>query len=182
VQQVATAHLSASLPQKGQCHCYQQLNEDWVIGVQAAQRHLPVRKLPGCHLYFVSTSIDSATSIDVRKPKRSLLPLLIFLFLLSYGLLTLLVVEQDRTIASQRATIKQLLSDSSELAAAKRNAAGGPAQGRPDPQSQSPVGKEKHKDSRRSHRQGRPMPKFVPEKPPMPTSDAADERRAPISI
>ena len=151
--------------------------------MQAAQRHLLVRKLPGCHLYLVSTSIDSVNSIDVaRKPKHSLLPLLIFLFLVSYGLLTLLVVEQDRTITSQRATIKQLLSDSSELTAARRNAESGQKQARPDPQSQSPAGKESHKNSRRSHRDLRPMPKFVPEKPPVPASEAADERRAPISI
>ena len=46
------------------------------------------------------------------KPGRSLLPALIILFLVSYGLLTMLVVEQGRTIDSQRGLIQMLFSDS----------------------------------------------------------------------
>jgi len=55
------------------------------------------------------------------KPKRkhSLLPVLIVLFLISYGLMALLAVEQDRTIASQRSLITQLFSDSAELSSIK---------------------------------------------------------------
>ena len=51
------------------------------------------------------------------KPKRkhSLLPVLIVLFLVSYGLMSLLAIEQDRTIASQRWLITSLLGDSTEL-------------------------------------------------------------------
>ena len=51
----------------------------------------------------------------VTKPGRSLLPVLIVLFLVSYGLLTMLVVEQGRTIDSQRSLIQMLFSDSVEL-------------------------------------------------------------------
>jgi hypothetical protein len=127
--------------------------------------------------------MDTASSIDaVPKPKHNLLPVLIFLFLVSYGLLTLLVVEQDRTIASQRTTIKQLLSDSGQLAAAKGNAGSSQTPSRPHSKTQTPSGREGHKDSRRSHHNARPMPKFLPEKPPVPASDASDERRAPVSI
>jgi Tfp pilus assembly protein PilV len=56
------------------------------------------------------------------KPKQqvSLLPVLVVLFLISYGLLTLLVVEQNRTIGSQRTLIGQLYSDSMQLTAMKR--------------------------------------------------------------
>ena len=41
--------------------------------------------------------------------------MLIVLFLVSYGLLTMLVVEQGRTIDSQRSLIRMLFSDSVEL-------------------------------------------------------------------
>ena len=134
-------------------------------------------------MYAVSSSMDTASPIDaVPKPKHGMLPLLILLFLVSYGLLSLLVIEQDQTIGSQRAMIKQLLSDSSELAAAKRNVGSGMSQACPHSQTQTPRAKEGHRDSRRSHHNARPVPKLLPEKPPMPASDALDERRAPVSI
>ncbi len=60
-----------------------------------------------------------ALPIDKPKPKRSLLPLLTVLFLISYGLMVLLVVEQNRTITSQRWLITELMSDSKELSALK---------------------------------------------------------------
>jgi hypothetical protein len=55
------------------------------------------------------------------KPKRkySLLPVLVVLFLVSYGLMAMLVVEQDRTIGSQRSLITSLFSDSTELTTLK---------------------------------------------------------------
>jgi len=55
----------------------------------------------------------------VRK-KHAWLPLLTVLFLISYGLMTMLIVEQGRTIESQRALIRELFRDSSELFAAKK--------------------------------------------------------------
>jgi hypothetical protein len=51
--------------------------------------------------------------------KHSLLPVLIVLFLISYGLMSLLAVEQDHTIASQRSLISSLLNDSTELSSLK---------------------------------------------------------------
>jgi len=53
------------------------------------------------------------------KSKHSLLPLLVVLFLFSYGLMTLLIVEQGSTITSQRVLIRELLGDTHELAALK---------------------------------------------------------------
>lgn len=53
------------------------------------------------------------------KSKSSLFPVLVVLFLISYGLLTLLVVEQDHTISSQRILISQLYGDSLQLNALK---------------------------------------------------------------
>src|ERR1700730_13478426 len=53
--------------------------------------------------------------IVTRKPGRTLLPVLTVLFVVSYGLLTMLVVEQGRTIDSQRNLIRMLFDDSIEL-------------------------------------------------------------------
>ena len=56
------------------------------------------------------------------------MPLLTVLFLLSYGLMTMLIVEQGRTIESQRALIRELFRDSTELSAVKQKAAQDSAQ------------------------------------------------------
>ncbi len=70
----------------------------------------------GCHLWNLTG--DNATS----KSSRSLLPVLTILFLVSYGLLTMLVVEQGRTIDSQRSLIHLLFSDSVQLSSIKGKA------------------------------------------------------------
>jgi hypothetical protein len=49
----------------------------------------------------------------------AILPLLVVLFLVSYGILTMLVFEQGQTIESQRTLIREMLKDSSQLAALK---------------------------------------------------------------
>ena len=54
-------------------------------------------------------------AVVVPKPKRSVLPILVVLFLLSWGLMAVLVVEQGRIIDSQRGLIQSLFSDSNEL-------------------------------------------------------------------
>ncbi len=51
-----------------------------------------------------------------------MLPVLIVLFLVSYGLMALLVVEQGRTIDSQRNLIRSLFDDSSQLTQMKGKA------------------------------------------------------------
>jgi hypothetical protein len=48
-----------------------------------------------------------------------MLPVLTVLFLIAYGLMTMLIVEQGNTIESQRLLIRQLFSDSAELSARK---------------------------------------------------------------
>ncbi len=45
--------------------------------------------------------------------------MLIVLFLVSYGILTLLVVEQGRTIEAQRSLLREMLKDSTQLATLK---------------------------------------------------------------
>ena len=47
--------------------------------------------------------------------------MLVVLFLISYGLMTMLIVEQGETILSQRALIRDLFRDSKELSAVKIN-------------------------------------------------------------
>ena len=70
---------------------------------------------------FGSTSV---MPIAVPKKKRSLLPLLTVLFVISYGLMTMLIVEQGSVIQSQRNLIKVLGRDSTELWSARGKAIG----------------------------------------------------------
>lgn len=58
----------------------------------------------------------------VPKKKRTLLPLLTVLFIASYTLMTLLIVEQASAIQSQRNLIQVLLGDSRQLWALKGKA------------------------------------------------------------
>jgi len=79
---------------------------------------------PGCHLTNLnhSASIASANLTDTpaTPKKHGWLPLLTVLFLISYGLMTMLIVEQGQTIESQRALIRELFRDSRELSAVKK--------------------------------------------------------------
>ncbi len=61
-----------------------------------------------------STECKKATS----RP-TGILPLLVILFIVSYGILTMLVFEQGQTIESQRGLIREMLKDSTQLAALK---------------------------------------------------------------
>ena len=73
---------------------------------------------PGCHLttLFGSTTVMPITVQNaVPKKKRTLVPLLTVVFLFSYGLMTMLIVEQGSVIQSQRNLIKILMTDSTEL-------------------------------------------------------------------
>jgi len=73
---------------------------------------------------FNATAIPSAVSAHAPEApkKRGWLPLLTVLFLISYGLMTMLIVEQGSTIESQRALIRELFRDSTELTATKMKA------------------------------------------------------------
>lgn len=65
------------------------------------------------------TVIYSAQSAVPQKARVALLPLLIVLFLVSYAILTLLVVEQGRTIEAQRGLLREMWKDSTQLATLK---------------------------------------------------------------
>jgi hypothetical protein len=124
------------------------------------------------------------------KNKHSLLPVLIVLFLISYGLMSMLVVEQDRTIAAQRSLIRSLLSDSTELSnlkvkifqkqhaqaeAGTRSQAQTPSARIPSTQGpmthDTPAGSSQH-----NHNAGK-VRKALPQRPPLGISDIVDGRR-----
>ena len=72
---------------------------------------------------FATIEPAEAPLIEVAaRKKNGWLPLLTVLFLISYALMTMLIVEQGQTIESQRGLIRELLTDSKELSAAKANA------------------------------------------------------------
>lgn len=117
-----------------------------------------------------------------------MLPILTALFLISYGLMTLLIVEQGNTIQAQRTLIRQLLGDSTELAAMKgkaiqqRTQAPKPsadAHGSAPVQAPSTQAVPSEKTSTpKNHKAQRPLR----ERPPVPASDIADARRTLMSI
>jgi hypothetical protein len=80
----------------------------------------------GCHLrieFGTADSSDLGAATEPPNPRKNVwLPILVVLFLISYGLMTLLIVEQGRTIESQRALIRDLFKDSTELAAVRTKA------------------------------------------------------------
>jgi len=63
--------------------------------------------------------MEPKQNLAVAKPRHTMLPLLVVLFLISYVLLTMLVVLQDRTIDSQRSLIHSLFSDNLHLIATR---------------------------------------------------------------
>jgi len=61
---------------------------------------------------------ESTPNQAAAKP-AAILPLLVILFIVSYGILTMLVFEQGQTIESQRTLIREMLKDSTQLATLK---------------------------------------------------------------
>jgi hypothetical protein len=150
------------------------------------------------------TTLFGNTAVSIKK--RSLLPLLTVLFLFSYGLMTLLIVEQGTTIQSQRGLIRELFSDSMQLSAMKgkavgdQNAADGPkhVQARPSQtqantaqagsvqtpssQAQDQLAPSSQAAAQRAHSNAAKTHKPRMQMPSRPASDLADERRALVTI
>jgi flagellar basal body-associated protein FliL len=134
------------------------------------------------------TAIDAAQSEAPKKKtsRTAMLPLLIVLFLVSYALLTLLVVEQGRTIESQRSLLREMLRDSTQLAALKNKLASAEAkqsqdkaaakaeQKEPDSGKSVAAPKRAEKDTRRPGKSTRSL-KQIPQKP---AADLEDVRRS----
>lgn len=96
----------------------------WLLGCNSPSVPANSGQGPGCHLTNSNhaASIASATVTDTptTPKKHGWLPLLTVLFLISYGLMTMLIVEQGQTIESQRSLIRELFRDSRELSAVKK--------------------------------------------------------------
>ncbi len=119
--------------------------------------------------------VEMPKLVEIPKRKHSMLPLLTVLFLVSYGLMVLLVVEQNRTITSQRWLITELMSDSKELTSLKtkmladrRNAE---KHATPKTESQTPSTQAVPQSKSKTRRS-------TADRPPKLTSDTPDVRRA----
>jgi hypothetical protein len=154
------------------------------------------------------TTLFGNTAVSIKK--RSLLPLLTVLFLFSYGLMTLLIVEQGTTIQSQRALIRELFSDTMQLSAMKGKAVrdqnatdvqkhvqtqAPPSQTQantaqagsvqtPSSQTQDQLAPSSQAAAARQRAQGNGAKTHKPrmQMPSRPASDLADERRALVTI
>lgn len=133
------------------------------------------------------------------KPKHSMVPVLTLLFVVAYCLMTMLIMEQARTIDTQRNLIQVLFEDSAQLSALKGKAAQkqyAESQAKTKAQAQAPSSQAKTQDSQvqtpssqvtpqagtgSDHKAGK-IKKPAPLKPPRDTSDDADERRALVTI
>ena len=133
--------------------------------------------------------------IAAPKKKRTLLPVLTVLFIFSYALMTLLIVEQGRAIQNQHNVIEVLMRDSSELWSAKgkalhqkaaqaqaaQAAASDPAAGKasvaqtPSAQAQS---NKKQATSAQRHSQSHGKAKPDVQLPPTPAADVLDQSRS----
>ena len=127
------------------------------------------------------------------KSQHSMLPVLVVLFLISYGLMSLLVVEQDRTISSQRSLITSLFGDSTELSALKgkifqKQHASAQAQAEANnrsqaqapssriPSAQAPLTQDAPGNAASNRNAGK-LRKALPQRPPAAVTDIGDVRR-----
>jgi hypothetical protein len=128
---------------------------------------------------------------ETPRKKLGWLPLLTVLFMISYGLMTMLIVEQGQTIESQRALIRELFRDSTELSATKMKAVEEhkhPQALAQNPSSQNPSTQAPMKQApssqagpqQRAQNQLKPKADF--QMPSKPAADLADHRRALITI
>ena len=166
------------------------------------------------HLTTLFGIVDSAELKHFEAPagpqKRGWLPLLTVLFLISYGLMTMLIVEQGRTIESQRALIRELFGDSKELSVMKmkanveraqaaqaqsaltqapsaqnpssQTASKAPSSQAPSTQAPSTQAPAKQAPSSQAARRNQSQAAKPFQMPSRPASDLADSKRALISI
>jgi len=113
-----------------------------------------------------------------------MLPVFVVLFLVSYGLMTLLVVEQGRTIDNQRSLIQSLFDDSSKLAQLRvRNQqaqAQAQAAAKAHSQGQNPSTQDKARAQAKNDPSAGKLPKLP--KPPTDTATMEDGRRSVMLI
>jgi hypothetical protein len=119
-------------------------------------------------------------AVEVPKKKRSLLPLLTVLFVFSYGLMTMLIVEQGATIQSQGNMIQVLMPESGQFWANKGKEIGDKqkalAQKHPQDQAQTPSTQAPSSQAAPQSHNGKAA-KPQAQRPPVPTADYSDQRR-----
>lgn len=135
---------------------------------------------------FGSTNVTPA-AVSTEK-RTTLLPVLTVLFLFSYALMTVLIVQQGSVIQSQRNLIKVLTRDSTELWVGKSRAIGDQQMARSQAQKRAQAPSTRQQDRAQTplsqaapqrHSQSRPGKVQLP---PVPASDLIDRRRALNSI
>jgi hypothetical protein len=127
--------------------------------------------------------------VAVPKKKRSLLPLLTVLFVFSYGLMTMLIVEQGKTIQSQRNMIQVLMPESGQFWANKgkeidarqkaltqKNSQAAAGQAQAQAPTQVPSAQVPATQATPQSRNGK-VAKPQAQRPPAPASDLGDDRR-----
>ncbi len=121
-----------------------------------------------------------------QKTRGALLPLLVVLFLISYGILTLLVFEQGRTIEAQRGLLQEMLKDSTQLATLKGKLAredGARSQDKPAAQTEQRPAASGHSENSapkvpaKEARRAAKSPRAMKEVPQKPAADLEDVRR-----
>lgn len=139
-------------------------------------------------LNWTSENLVPMPSVSPKpKSKHSMLPVFVALFLISYGLMAVLVVEQGRTIDNQRSLIRSLFSDSTQLSQLKGKAsqkqraeAQAQADARAHSQVQTPSAQDKPQDPGKKN-SGK-LRKPVPQRPPTDATSLEDERRIVVRI
>ncbi len=165
---------------------------------------LPLQARPELHLTTLFANTPVAPVAAPKKP-RTLLPLLVLVFVASYGLMTLLIVEQGETIQAQRNLIKVLLVDSKELWTSKGKAQadklaqaqtqaqkpsdrGASTRGQVPsvrtPSTQTPSTQAPSTQVPQHHSQNHAGKSMKPDiqLPPVPASDLGDQRRVVITL
>jgi hypothetical protein len=149
-----------------------------------------------------ATLLSLSGELSIFKRKYSLLPVLVVLFCVSYGILTMLVVEQGRTIDNQKSLIRQLFNDTAQLNAMRMQQGvqagkvqhpapkvASPARPQPkgeivvsprDMQTQAPLNGEKN-PAKPNQGAGK-LRRRAPLHPPRGMAETGDERRAVLSI
>jgi len=124
---------------------------------------------------------------NAPKSRTALLPILIVLFIASYTILTMLVVEQGRTIEAQRGLLREMLKDSTQLAQLKGKLAResqAQAAVKPEPrkeatnQAATPAMSDPKVPTQSEARRNSKAPHSMKEIPSKPAQDLQDVRRA----
>jgi mannitol-specific phosphotransferase system IIBC component len=154
------------------------------MGLRVHQTVSNPGEVTGTSLGAILTVVYSAECKASQKANRpaAMLPILVVLFVFSYSLLTMLVFEQGQTIESQRGLIREMLKDSTQLAALKgkmaRDASQHAAEQLAVPTDQKNSGsaaapKHSDKDAKRPGKSAR----STKEAPGKPAADLEDVRR-----